>query len=314
MKKILITGGCGFIGCSLATYLDDIGGYEVSAIDNESLGKRAHLGDISGNFFAADIVDRDALAKAMTGMDMVVHLAADTRVMDSIANPAHNFKNNVIGTYNVLECARDAGVQRLINASTGGAILGDAPAPVHEEMVAKPLSPYGASKLSAEGYCMAFSASYGMTCSSLRFSNIYGPRSFHKGSVVAHFYKAILKEQDLVVYGDGGQIRDYLYIGDLVKGIEKALAVEKSGVYQLGTGIPTSLNDLLDVMKKIVSPRYNPTVRYEPARQGEVYATWCDISKARRDLAFAPSTGLEEGLSDAWAWFVDNYSEYSTTA
>ena len=122
----------------------------------------------------------------------MVHLAADTRVMDSIENPAHNFEYNVIGTFNLLELCRELGVNRVVAASTGGAILGDVEPPVHERMAPQPTSPYGASKLMLEGYLSAFSSSYGVSGCALRFSNIYGPRSFHKGSVVAHFYKRIL--------------------------------------------------------------------------------------------------------------------------
>ena len=163
-------------------------------------------------FLSGDLRDRDDVRGALEGQDAVVHLAADTRVMDSIENPAHNFENNVIGTFNLLELARELGVSRIVAASTGGAIVGDVPPPVHERMAAQPTSPYGASKLMLEGYLSAYSAAFGIRGCALRFSNIYGPRSFHKGSVVAHFYKQLLSGEPLVVYGDGGQARDFLYV------------------------------------------------------------------------------------------------------
>ena len=156
MKRLLVTGGAGFIGANLISRLCRSGEWDVTVIDNESLGSRTSLANLPVKFIAGDICDESMLRSALAGMNSVVHLAADTRVMDSIANPVHNFHNNVFGTFQVLRLAHEAGVTRIINASTGGAILGEVPAPVHEEMVAHPLSPYGASKLAAEGYCMAF--------------------------------------------------------------------------------------------------------------------------------------------------------------
>ena len=160
---------------------------------------------------------------ALRRVDAVVHLAADTRVIDSIADPTRNFDVNVAGTFGLLNLMREVGVPRLVNASTGGAILGEAPPPVHEEMAPRPASPYGAAKASAEAYCSAFAASYGLDAVSLRFSNVYGPLSFHKGSVVAAFMRRILDDQPLVVYGDGSQTRDYVFVEDLCDGIVVAL-------------------------------------------------------------------------------------------
>ncbi|MCK5746387.1 MAG: NAD-dependent epimerase/dehydratase family protein, partial [Oricola sp.] len=218
MAKTLITGGCGFIGANLVTELERRGESDIVVFDNESLGKRENLLDFKGEFFKGDLRDCEALRQALEGVGTVVHLAAHTRVIESVEDPRSNFNENVIGTFNLLEECRRAGVKRLINASTGGAILGEAPSPVHEGLAPQPLSPYGASKLAAEGYCSAFSGSYGVKCASLRFSNIYGPRSYHKDSVVARFIKQILAGDELVIYGDGSQVRDYLYIGDLVSG------------------------------------------------------------------------------------------------
>ena len=303
--RLLVTGGAGFVGTNLIALLTKVGGWDITVLDNESLGRREHLADIPVRFIRGDILDETVLAQAMEGQDAVVHFAADTRVMDSIADPIHNFRNNVIGTFQVLSQARKAGVGRVINASTGGAILGEAPSPVHEDMVARPLSPYGASKLAAEGYCMAFSGSYGMRTASLRFSNLFGPRSYHKGSVVAAFYKRILAGEELVVYGDGSQIRDYLAVEDLVEGIRRALTAGADGVYQLGAGKPTTLNELLDSMREAIGPGHPFTVRYEPFRAGEIHTTWCDISKARQAFGYAPSIPLIDGLRQTWNWFLD---------
>ena len=188
--------------------------------------------------------------------------------MDSIADPAHNFEYNVIGTFNLLELCRELGVNRVVAASTGGAILGDVEPPVHEEMAPQPTSPYGASKLMLEGYLSAYASSYGMSSCALRFSNIYGPRSFHKGSVVAHFYKQLLAGEQLVVYGDGSQTRDFLYVGDLVEAIWAAVQSDAQGAYQLGSGKPTTVNQLLDAMRAVTGSRPRRRLRRLPRRRG----------------------------------------------
>lgn len=304
MTTVLITGGCGFIGTNLVAAIEGRRGYEVRILDNESLGKRANLGDFAGSFLKLDLATSADLAGAVNGADIVVHLAAHTRVVESMEQPEKNFRDNVIGTFRLLEACRATGVKRFINASTGGAILGEAPAPVHEELVPHPLAPYGASKLAAEGYCSAYTASYGLPCATLRFSNVYGPRSFHKESVVAHFLKRILAGEDLVVYGDGSQIRDYLYVEDLAEGIVKAMESDAVGTFQLGSGRPTTLTELIEVLGVVTADHGVPRVRYEPARRGEVHTTWCDIAKARDAFGYDPSTPLADGVRRTWEWFL----------
>ncbi|TYL51605.1 NAD-dependent epimerase/dehydratase family protein [Nocardioides sp. BGMRC 2183] len=301
MTNVLITGGAGFIGRHLAAHLTHTPGYVVTVIDNESLGDRVHLDLDEVRFLPGDLRDPAVVAEAVGGQDVVVHLAADTRVMDSIENPAHNFENNVLGTFNLLQAARAAGVRRIVAASTGGAILGDVQPPVHEAMAPQPTSPYGASKLMLEGYLSAFSSSYGLSGCALRFSNIYGTRSFHKGSVVAHFFKRILAREPLVVYGDGSQTRDYLYAGDLVEVIRAAIDSDAVGSFQLGSGRPTSINELIDLMRTATGRELE--VVYKDFRAGEVRDTWCDITKARATLGFDPATSLADGLRETWEWF-----------
>ena len=301
MTNALITGGAGFIGRHLADHLTRQDDVSVTVIDNESLGNRKHLDLDKVRFIKGDLRNRDELRSALEGQDVVIHLAADTRVIESIADPAHNFESNVIGTFNLLELSRELGVSRIVAASTGGAILGDVEPPVHEQMAPQPTSPYGASKLMLEGYLSAYSSSYSLSTCALRFSNIYGPRSFHKGSVVAHFYKQILEEEKLVVYGDGSQTRDYLYVGDLVQGIWTAVQSEAQGAFQLGSGKPTTLNQLLDHMRTVTG--LDLDVVYEDFRAGEVKDTWCQIQKARDGFGFDPATEREDGLGQTWEWF-----------
>jgi UDP-glucose 4-epimerase len=171
-------------------------------------------------------------------------------------------------------------------------------------MVPRPISPYGASKLAIEGYLSAYSGSYGMLPISFRFSNVYGPRSFHKGSVVAAFLRAVLAGKRLAVYGDGEQTRDFIFAGDLCKVIIDSLESETTGVFQLGSGKPTSVNALLAAMSKVVGEDLFARVDYQPARQGEIIRTYCDISLARSRLGFDPRVPLEQGLAATWEWFL----------
>ena len=301
--RVLVTGGCGFIGTNLLARMDAVGGFRTRVLDNESMGRREHLAGIDTEFVLGDLRDPAALAGALEGMDAVVHLAADTRVLDSIGDPRLNFEVNVQGSLNLLEAMRQGGVKRIVSASTGGAIIGDVEPPMHEGMVPRPLSPYGASKMAVEGYCSAYEGSYGFHALSLRFSNVYGPRSFHKGSVVAAFYKRVGAGEEITVYGDGSQTRDFVFVEDLCDGIIAGIRGETSGAVQLGSGVPTTLNELLDAIRPIVAPR-EVRVRYEAFRPGEVLNTYCDVSKARRELDFAPNTPLSEGLARTWAWFA----------
>lgn len=300
--QVLITGGCGFVGVNLVRKLLSRPNFRVRVFDNESLGKREHLEGVECEFVHGDIRDRAALDAALQGVDTVVHLAADTRVMDSIADPVYNFKINVEGSLNLLEAMRAAKVNRLVNASTGGAIIGVAVGPVHEKMVAAPMSPYGASKLAVEGYCSAYSESYGVRSISLRFSNVFGPQSYHKGSVVAAFFKQILQGKPLIVYGDGSQVRDYVFVGDLCEGILRGIESEVTGPVQLGSGKGLALNDLIAEMREVVKPR-GFEVEYLPFRAGEVHTTYCDVTKARETLGFEPRTSLRDGLRETWEWF-----------
>lgn len=310
-KRLLITGGAGFVGSNLITLLATKEGYDITVLDDESLGSPDVIRPLVNRYEKGDIRDRDLLDVVLADRDTVVHLAADTRVMDSIAAPSHNFEVNVVGTFYLLEAARKAGIACFINASTGGAILGEATPPVHEEMVPRPLAPYGASKLAVEGYCNAYGGAYGLNVVSLRFSNLYGPLSFHKGSVVAHFFKCILKGEPLVVYGDGSQTRDYLFIGDLVEGIHQAINISANGIYQLGSGIPVTLNELIAIMQKIVGETIPLEVIYKEHRAGEILHTWCDTAKAKTELDFSAPTDLHQGLARTWQWFQENSARFT---
>jgi len=303
MKNYLVTGGCGFIGVNLLARLNQQS-RGVRVLDDLSLGKREDVAPWGVELQVGDIRDKAAAVKACQGMDVVVHLAAHTRVVDSVANPRLNFDINVTGTMNVLEACRETGVKKMIFASTGGAILGEQEPPVHEGMVPRPVSAYGASKLAGEAYCSAFQGSYGLNTVALRFSNVYGPYSYHKGSAVAVFFKQLIQNEPITIYGDGKQSRDFLYVGDLVEAILLADKADTPGEYfQIASGRETSILTLLDTMKKII-PEAKFDVHHEPARAGEILRNYANIEKARRMLGYDPKTRLEDGLKKTWEWFL----------
>jgi UDP-glucose 4-epimerase len=315
MKKILVTGGCGFVGSNLLRQtVERDSAADIVVLDNETMGSPRDLPEGRITYHKGDICDLPLLSRVMAGCDTVIHLAANTRVIESIEDPTLNFEVNVRGTFNVLLAARDAGVRRVVMASTGGAILGDVEPPVHEGMVPQPAAPYGASKLAGEGYGYAFAGSYGMQVTALRFSNVYGPRSYRKGSAVAHFFKQVLDGKPITVYGDGSQIRDFVFVGDLCRGILQALDAEVSGVFQLGSGKPTSINELLVEMKRVVGADRWPAVHYADWRAGEVRRTYCDVAKARQAFKFEPSTSLSAGLEKTWQWFLSQTVKAASAA
>jgi UDP-glucose 4-epimerase len=303
MKTYLVTGGCGFIGVNLVSRL--VGrGVRVRVFDNLSLGKREDVAHLGIELQVGDIREYDVLRKACEGIDVVVHLAAHTRVVESVSHPELNFEINAIGTMNVLRACRDAGVKKVIFASTGGAILGEQEPPVHEGMVPRPVSPYGAGKLAGEAYCSAFCGSYGLNTVALRFSNVYGPYSYHKGSVVAQFFRNIMQGEPLVIFGDGQQTRDFLFVDDLVDAVLLADKSETPGeVFQIASGRETSIRELLATMTAVL-PNVKVEVRYEAARAGEIVRNYASIEKARRLMGYDPQTRLDEGLRTTWGWFT----------
>jgi UDP-glucose 4-epimerase len=302
--RVLVTGGAGFIGTNLVRHLARRDAFEIVVLDNLSVGQSAFRIPPGVELRRGDYTDERTLAECLHGIHVVVHLAALSGVMDSIEDPRPSFEVNAVGTFRLLEAARRAEVRNIIVASTGGALLGEVTPPISEAMAPSPLSPYGASKLAVEGYCSAFAGAYGLACAALRFSNVYGPFSRHKKSVVAAFIKNALDGKPLVVYGDGTQQRDYLYVGDLVRGIETAMLHGVTGTYQLGSGKPTSLRKLIFALQEVCGCPLEVT--YLPARRGEVHSTWCDISKAAQTFGFTAPTQLADGLRPTWEWFAEN--------
>ncbi|MFQ5614228.1 MAG: NAD-dependent epimerase/dehydratase family protein, partial [Anaerolineae bacterium] len=272
-----MTGGAGFIGANLVRLLLDAG-HRVRVLDNFSAGRREYLAGLDLEILEEDIINPEAVAQAVDGVEGVVHLAAQTGVPGSLQDPHHDCEVNVLGTLNLLEACRRAKVKRFVFASSN-APLGRQPPPATEDKAPLPISPYGASKLAGEGYCLAYHGSWGLGTVVLRFANIYGPYSGHKNSVVARFFKDILARGQISIDGDGQQTRDFIYVGDLCRAVELALASEISGeVFQIATGVETSIVHLAEMVQEIVGREVS--VEHRLPRRGDIRQNYSAIVKA----------------------------------
>lgn len=302
-EKILITGGRGFIGVNLIQSLLPM--RDVRVLDNLQRASPTGWSDGVADFHRADIIETTTLVPVFNGMSEVVHLAAYGSVVESISHPSQNFLVNVQGTLNVLQAAVNAGVRRLVFASTGGALIGDAAPPVDERSLPKPISPYGASKLCGEAYCHAFAKSYGLETICLRFGNVYGPHSAHKKGAVTTFIKALMKDEPIVIYGDGSASRDYIHVEDLCLGISAALdvPVEGSETFHLASERETTVLELANILRHVAGKPYH-LIEFKSARRGEVSRNFATYGKARDAFGFEPKWHLEDGLAATWEWFV----------
>jgi len=245
LGTLLVTGGAGFVGSNLIRRIRE---RQISArirvIDNESAGHRKFLDGLEVDFIPGDIRCRDDLRQALSGIDHVVHLAADTGVLGSIEQPTNNFQENVVASYGLLKEMRGCGVGSIVNASTGGTIIGNCEPPVHKAMTPNPLSPYRVSKLAVEGYCSAFSAVFGMKAISLR-SNVYGPFSHHKGTRWQCLCVPFRPVSQLSFMAMAVKRETSSNARDLADGIILALGSRETGVFQLGSGKPTTVLELV---------------------------------------------------------------------
>jgi UDP-glucose 4-epimerase len=304
--RVLVTGGAGFVGSNLVSHLLERG-HEVTVLDDLSAQARpAWWRKRSGpRCLEGSIEDQSALRRAARGVEAVVHLAARPGVADSVARPDLDFAANVLGTFNAVDAARRAGVRAFVFASSGAVLAGATP-PLREDMAPAPLSPYGASKLYGEGITAAAGV-YGMVGISLRFANVYGPNSAHKTSVISLFLRRALTGKPFVVYGDGKQTRDFLYVEDVCTAIDKALRANKPGVYHLGTGVETSVNEL--ARKVALACGTPPLMERRPPRPGDAARSFVDLSAARRDLRWSPRLTLDQGLARTAEWMRGVASE-----
>ncbi len=303
MGATLVTGGAGFVGANLVPLLL-AGGTRVRVLDSLVTGDAARLAD-EVELVEGDVRDPDALARAMAGVDAVVHLAAAGSVADSVADPLPNFEVNARGTLYTLQAAVQAGVERFVFASTGGALIGDAEPPVDESSVPRPISPYGASKLAGEGYCHAFRGSYGLNTLALRFANVYGPRSERKKGALTAFVKLALRGEPLEIFGDGAATRDFIYVDDLCAGIVAAHdRRDAAGVLHLASERETSIAELARLVLDATGS--DAPIEHRDRRRGEVERNFAIASRAGEVLDWRAAVGLEEGVARTVAWFRES--------
>ena len=300
--KFVITGGAGFIGSNLAEALAQEN--EVVVIDDLSTGKTENLAGLDVQFAKGSITDPDLLVDAFQGADCVFHLAAIASVKKSVENPSRTNSVGIDGTLNVLVAARDAGVRRVVQASSA-AVYGSSPElPKREDMLPYPQSPYAVTKLAAEHYARVFQELYGLETVSLRYFNVFGPKqdpTSEYSGVISRFISALLNNEQPVIYGDGEQTRDFVYVSDVVKAnIIASRSV--TGVYNIACQKSISLNTLVEVMGKILGKEVHP--RYESPRSGDIRHSMADIGRAK-GIGYNPDYSLDDGLTETIQWFKD---------
>ncbi len=298
--KYLVTGGAGFIGSHITErLLTD--GHQVRILDNFSTGKRENIPvSDATSVIEGDVGDFDTVREWMEGIDIVYHEAAIASVPETVDNPLDSARTNYCGTLNVLEAARQARVRRIVFASSA-AVYGDLPGlPKTEDMPVRPLSPYAVDKLASEHACQVYSHLYGLETVALRYFNVFGPRqdpSSPYSGVITLFADSIRQGNQPVIYGDGEQSRDFVYISDVVEANIRA-AVSRSAAgsaINIATGTSININELLSTICHIHGQPFEPARL--PAREGDIRHSCADISRAMSTLNWAPGVDLETGLN-----------------
>lgn len=300
--KVLITGGCGFIGSHLADYFQ--GTAQVRVLDSLRTGYHHNIKGLDVEFMEGSITDRETVRAAMQGIDYVFHLAALVSVPESVENPLECVAINVTGLLIVLEEAAAAGVRKLCFSSSA-AIYGNSPSfPKHEDMLPEPKSPYAITKLDGEYYCRLFSESGRLPTACLRYFNVFGPRQDPASAYAAAvpiFIRQSLAHQPITVYGDGGQTRDFVYVGDVVAAnVFAATTPQVTGVFNVGYGQQTTLLELIHTIQR--ATRSRSAVQHAPERKGDVRHSLADTTRLNQ-AGFRPRYSLTKGLEDTISWF-----------
>lgn len=297
--KILVTGGAGFIGSHLVKALD-AQGHEVFVVDNLSTGKRenipSHIKLIEG-----DIRIMDKLEGLPKQVDAIFHMAAQIDVRNSVTDPSFDASVNVQGTISVLNYAVEAGAQRIIFSSSGGAIYGaTGKIPTKETAPIGSSSPYGIAKYCAERYIELFSRLHNIHYVILRYSNVYGPgqSGSRECGVIAIFAEKVLNGEPLTIWGDGEQTRDYVYVGDVVRANLAALGTQVQDIFNISTAIETSVNDLASMYQSTVGKQLD--IVHTPAQKGEERRSCLDATKAQEYLGWKAQTSLKEGIEKTY--------------
>lgn len=305
-SKVAVTGAFGFVGSHLVERLLSEG-HQVVAIDNMSNGFQANLAAVRSHprleVFVTDI-ESSKIREAVEGVDSVVHLAAVTGVAKFLESPIAGTQNNVVGTVNLLEACVARHVQRFVFASSGSVYGESKVLPLRESMPIAPISLYGASKAAGEAYCSSYADNSGLRTAVLRLANLYGPRRNPNYPVaVNRFARAVISDEELVIFGDGEQTRDFTSVHDVVRAIILAISSESVGpaTFNIGSGVPTTINSLAEMFLRL-RPESKSQIRHASARPGDVKDTYFDIGKARSELGYEPETSLESGLREVISW------------
>ena len=307
---MLVSGGAGFIGSHLVDALVARGD-QVTVIDDLSTGRHANLNPAAA-FHQVDICDPAALERAFASASpqTVFHLAAQISVALSVREPARDARVNVMGSLNVLDAARRSGSPKVVFASTGGAIYGEPERlPVEESDDCRPISPYAASKLAVEHYLATYRVAYGLDYTILRLGNIYGPRQDPHGEagVVAIFARAMLADEEVTIFGDGNDERDYVYVSDAVDALVRASETGRPAAYNVGSGEGASVNFLATELARLTGYRREP-VHGDP-RAGDIRRLKLNAQKARRELGWRPEVPLEDGLQRTVEFFREEATD-----
>lgn len=304
--KILVTGGAGFIGSHLLPRLA-AAGHQVTVLDNFSTGKREHVPS------GVPIIQRDLLADGLTEIfqrerfEIVIHLAAQTMVDESLRLPEKDAAENVLGTVKLLDACQRSKVKRIIIASSAAVYgnVGEQELPLSEKRAAAPLSFYGLSKFTAENYLTMYQRIFGLDYVVLRFANVYGERqgTSGEGGVVSIFSRAAARGQGVRVFGSGEQTRDFIYAGDIAEAILAALETDKvNAVYNISTAAETSVNTLIRILSRVSGRKI--TVQQLPVREGDILRSSLDNRAARQGLGWHPRTDIHEGLRRTYDYFL----------
>jgi len=295
--KIVITGGAGFIGSNLAEELSKEKENKVIIVDDLSTGKLRNIKSLNIEFVKGSITNLNLLKRIFKDANYVFHQAAIASVQKSIEDPKRTNEVNVKGTLNVLIAARDREVKKVIYASSS-AIYGDTPElPKKEDMIPNLLSPYAVTKLLSEYYCKVFNEVYGLKTISLRYFNVYGQRQdpfSDYAAVIPRFIDRVLENKPPMIYGDGEQTRDFIFVKDVVRTNILAMGNDATGIYNITNGNSISINELANMIMKLIGKNFTPI--YNDPRDGDIIHSIGDVSKAKKDLGYEPRYSLEEGL------------------
>ena len=302
--RILVTGGAGFIGSHLVDRLIEAG-HEVAIVDNLSTGLQRNVNQ-RARFYQADLRTPE-LAKAFDEFqpELVDHHAAHADVRESVDDPMYDADVNILGSLNVLQQCVRVGTRKLIFISSGGAVYGEPRSlPCDEDHPIQPLSPYGASKAAVELYLNLYREVYGLDYTVLRYGNVYGPRQdlmSEEGRVVAIFSQFMLEGRQPRINGDGEQQRDFVHVSDIVEANLRAIERGSGRSYNIGMGVPTTVNQIFDALKAATG--YRGERLHGPAKAGEVYRIYLDVSRAERELDWRVRVSLDDGLAETVEYF-----------